>query len=70
MKRVYSSMKETYEQVSENEYNRINPYQRIRESILSKYPKAKILKSKTSIIVIGSLYIPTLQMSFETNTPS
>ena len=70
MERVYSSMKELYEQVSEVEYNRINPYDKTRETILNKYPKAKILSTKTETIVIGSLYIPMLVMKFETNTPS
>ena len=70
MERVFSSMKETYEQVSDYEYNRINPYAEARKVILNKYPDAKITSTKTEMIVVGSLYIPMLVTKFETSTPS
>jgi len=61
----YIAIKEIYEKVSEEEYNRINPYQRMRENILAKYPNAKIHHTETIIEPFGKHLVPILAMYYE-----
>lgn len=65
MKRVRTGIKELYQQVGEEEYNRINPYAEMVNSIKVQYPTAKITGCKTFIDVYGSLQVPFLTMSYE-----
>ena len=63
--RVYTAIKEIYEQVSENEYNRINPYKRMKQAIKAKYPNAEIKSTETIIEPFGSVLVPVLIMRYE-----
>ena len=66
MKRYRSSIKETYQQVSETEFNEVNPYAVMIGSIRNEYPNAIINKAKTWCDVIGSLSIPFLTIWYDT----
>lgn len=66
MKRVFTAIKDIYEQVGEEEYNRINPYARMIASIKNKYPNAKINRSSTTTIVFGGMLVPMLAIYFDT----
>ena len=61
----YVAIKETYEKVSDEEYNRINPYQRMRDNILSRHPNAKIKKTETVIEPFGKYLVPVMAMYYE-----
>jgi len=61
----YVAIKEIYEQVGESEYNRINPYQRMRGVIRHKHPNAKITKTETVIEPFGSVLVPVMAMYYE-----
>lgn len=64
--------KEIYEVVKlYEEYNRINPYVRVKNMILAKYPKAKIKRFKTDYIWLPNQpneykFVPYLKVWFET----
>lgn len=64
--RVYTGIKEIYEKISEEEYNRINPYERMRANIKVMYPNAKIHHTKTIIEPFGSVLVPILAMYYDT----
>lgn len=59
-----TSIKEIYQQVSEVEFNRINPYAEMVNMIKGKYPNAKIVKSYTEVGVLGSLQFPILIIKY------
>jgi len=67
MDRVRSAVKESYEQIGEHEYNRINPYKRMLSSIRLQYPNAKVTKCTTSTVVFESLLVPMLTMHYQTS---
>jgi len=80
MARVYTTVKETYEQVSEYEYNQINPYIQAIGAMRHKYGEIDVKWVKTIVEIIetgsskhdelkktsyGVLEVPTLQVGFE-----
>lgn len=67
MDRVYASIKETYRQVGELEFDRINPYVESIGYIRHKYPKATITSVKTITENFGSLQVPALIIKYSTN---
>lgn len=58
------AVKDIYEQVDKYEYNRINPYERMRATIRCNHPNAKINFAKTISCVIGGLSFPALIMDY------
>ena len=65
--RVLPMVKETYHQVSETEYQAINPYIEGIGIVRQKYPDAKIVKFKTITDVFGAIQYPLLLVYFEVN---
>ena len=65
MDRRMVGFKEKYEQVSEYEYNEINPYEVFRATIKQKYPDAKIKSTRTFIENFGALQVPMMVMFYE-----
>lgn len=61
----FVNIKDIYEKVSDEEYNRINPYERARQAIKGKYPDAKIIKTETVIEPFGKYLVPVMAMYYE-----
>jgi 2-iminoacetate synthase ThiH len=70
MQRVSTGFKETYKQVGEYEYDRINPYAEMLLNIRANYPNAIIYKCYTTTFNFGSLQVPLLTMHYETGIPA
>lgn len=66
MKKVLIDFKDTYEQVDENTFHRINPYARMRAIIKNKYPFATIIKTETFTDFYGEshLQVPVFAVTF------
>ena len=64
--RIRTTVKEIYQQVDEYEYNRINPYKEMLESIRREYPRAEVTSTKTETLNIGSIQVPTLTIKYIT----
>lgn len=65
----FVAIKETYEKVSDEEYNRINPYDKFRTIIKGNHPDAKIIKTETVIEPFGRYLVPVMAMYYEIPKP-
>jgi len=62
---IQASIKETYSQISEDEYQAINPYVEAIGYLRTKKPNARVIKTKTVTEVVGGIQFPMLLTYYE-----